>query len=338
MIEIKKFGSCELGDVDAITIQNETIAFTVLSYGATVQKILVKDRQGVFRDVCLGYDTVEGYRNGREFIGAAIGRNGNRIKNAQFTLNGKTYQLTANEGTNQLHGGIKGFDKKLWQYETGDECVTFKTHLVDGEEGFPGNMDVEITYSIDGGNGLRIDYRAVCDADTVANFTNHSYFNLNGAGSGTIFDHVLWLDADRFTLTDDEQNPTGETAPVAGTCMDFTKPCTLGKRMDDALLAATRGYDHNFCLNGSGLRKVAEVNAPESGIRMDVETTLEGVQLYVSTGLTPQTGKDGKRYGYHSAFCLETQHYPNAINCPTFPSPVLKKGEQLSETTIYRFF
>ena len=338
MVKTERFGECELGQVDAITVSNPVMSFTVLSYGATVQSIRVKDAGGNEKDVCLGYDTLEEYRQHTDYVGAAVGRCANRIKGACFTLNGKQYTLTANDGNGQLHGGLIGFDKKIWSYSVQNDSVRFSTRLLDGEEGYPGNMDVQITYSIDAENGLRIDYQAVCDQDTVANFTNHSYFNLNGAGSGTILDHVLQLDADRYTPIGAEMDTYNVIEPVEGTCMDFRRPTVIGRRLDDEKLFATGGYDHNFCFAGSGLRRIAELYSPQSGIRMDVETTLEGAQLYISCSMKPTTGKGGRHYGRFSAVCLETQHYPNAVNCPSFPSAILKKGETLRETTIYRFF
>lgn len=336
MTEIKPFGTCGLGAVDAITVSNDAISFTVLSYGATVQQILIKDQYGRERDVVLGYDTLDEYRAKGGFLGAAIGRFGNRIAGAKFTLNGQTCHLLANNGPNHIHGGKIGFDKKIWAYETAENSVTFKTRLTDGEEGYPGNMDVAITYSIDGGSGLRIDYWAVTDQDSPANFTNHSYFNLNGAGSGSVEVQMLQIDADAITAVDAGLIPTGELLDVTGTAMDFRQMKLIGRDIHDAFLTATAGYDHNFCLNGSGLRKVAEAYAPESGIRMAVETTMEGVQLYTANGMK-SAGKGGKPYGNHEAFCLETQHYPDCVNHPEFPSCILKKGEELHETTIYRF-
>lgn len=336
MISIHPFGTCELGAVDAITVSNETISFTVLSYGATVQQILVKDRNGARRDVVLGYDTLEEYRKKGAYLGAAIGRFGNRIANARFSLNGQVYHLLANDHENHIHGGKIGFDKNIWAYETAENSVTFKTRLADGEEGYPGNMDVKITYSIDGDSGLRIDYAAVTDKDSPANFTNHSYFNLNGAGSGSVEVQMLQIDADAITAVDAGLIPTGELLDVTGTAMDFRQRKLIGRDIHDDFLKPTRGYDHNFCLNGSGLRKVAEAYAPDSGIRMAVETTMEGVQLYTANGMK-SAGKGGKPYGDHEAFCLETQHYPDCVNHPEFPSCILKKGEELHETTIYRF-
>ena len=336
MTEVKPFGVCELGSVEAIEVKDGELSFTALSYGATIQKLIVRDKDGAERDVVLGYDTLEEYRKGGAYLGAAIGRFGNRIANACFSLNGKKYHLAANNGAHSIHGGNVGFDKKLWKYETDELGVTFSAHLADGEEGFPGNMDVSIRYSIENGNALRIDYFAVSDQDTLANFTNHSYFNLNGAGSGSVEEQVLQLDAPAFTEVDEDLIPTGTLLPVLGTPFDFMKPKPIGQDLYEIELALTAGYDHNYCLSGIGLRKVGEAFAPASGIRMELSTTMEGVQLYTANHMN-KIGKDGKEYHDHAAFCLETQHYPDAINHPTFRSCVLKAGEQLHETTIYRF-
>ena len=322
----------------SITLENANgMRVTLLSYGATIQSILVPDKDGRMTDVLLGYDRAADYEVNSGYLGACIGRNGNRIAGAAFCLNGRRYTLTANEGKNQLHGGLCGFDKKIWSYTCREDSVEFTTVLADGEEGFPGRMEVAITFTLDDENGLHIDYRAVSDRDTVANFTNHAYFNLNGHGSGDILGHTLQLHASAFTPADEHTMPTGEITPVDGTCMDFRAPKTIGSGIHDPLLKPFGGYDNNFCLDGSGLRKVAEAAGDKSGIVMDVETTLEGVQLYTANFLSDRTGKGGAHYGPFGGFCLETQHYPDAINQPAFPSPVLRRGEQLHETTIYRF-
>lgn len=338
MLTIQKASPCSKGNVVSITLENsQHMRVTLLSYGATIQSILVPDQSGKLTDVVLGYDTAAEYEQNNGYLGAAIGRNGNRIANAAFCLNAQHYSLTANEGKNQLHGGLCGFDKKLWSYSCKQDSVTFSTVLADGEEGFPGRMEVSITYTLDEENGLHIDYRAISDADTVANFTNHAYFNLNGHDSGDILGHQLRLDASAYTPADEHTMPTGEIASVAGSCMDFRTAKPIGRELDAPLLAAFGGYDHNFCLNGSGLRRVAEAAGDRSGIVMQVETTLEGVQLYTGNGLTDRTGKQGAHYTRYGGFCLETQHYPDAINQPAFPSPILRQGEALHETTIYRF-
>ena len=338
MLTIQKLPLCAKGAPVAITLENRShMRVTLLSYGATLQSIVVPDQNGVPTDVLLGYETVKEYEENDGYLGACIGRNGNRIAGAAFTLNGQRFGLTANEGKNQLHGGLCGFDKKLWNYTCRENSVEFTAVLADGEEGYPGRLDVSITFTLTDDNALRIDYRAVSSGDTVANFTNHAYFNLNGHGCGDILGHTLQLQASAFTPADEHTMPTGEITPVDGTCMDFRAPKTIGSGIHDPLLKPFGGYDNNFCLDGSGLRKVAEAAGDKSGIVMDVETTLEGVQLYTANFLSDRTGKGGAHYGPFGGFCLETQHYPDAINQPAFPSPVLRRGEQLHETTIYRF-
>lgn len=338
MLTIQKLPLCSKGAPVAITLENSNhMRVTLLSYGATIQSIVVPGRNGVLTDVLLGYETVKEYEENDGYLGACIGRNGNRIAGAAFTLNGQRFHLTANEGKNQLHGGLCGFDKRLWNYNCRENNVEFTTVLADGEEGYPGRLDVSITFTLTDDNALHIDYRAVSSADTVANFTNHAYFNLNGQGSGDVLGHLLQLNASAYTPADAATLPTGEIAPVDGTCMDFRAPKTIGSGIHDPLLKPFGSYDNNFCLDGSGLRKVAEAAGDKSGIVMDVETTLEGVQLYTANFLSDRTGKGGAHYGPFGGFCLETQHYPDAINQPAFPSPVLRRGEQLHETTIYRF-
>lgn len=339
MLTIQKSAPCSRGAVAAITLENEHgMRVTLLSYGATIQSIVVPDRNGRPTDVLLGYADAAEYERHDGYFGACIGRNGNRIAGASFCLNGERFCLTANEGKNQLHGGFCGLDKKIWGFSCRDDrSVTFTTVLADGEEGFPGRMELAVTYTLRSDNGLQIDYRAVCDRDTVANFTNHSYFNLNGQGSGDVLGHVLQLAADHFTPADAQTLPTGEIAPVDGTCMDFRTPKAIGRDIAADMLAPFRGYDTNFCLAGSGLRQIAEARGEKSGIVMQVATTLEGVQLYTGNFITPRTGKDGAQYAPYSGFCLETQHYPDAINQPAFPSPVLRQGQPLHETTVYRF-
>lgn len=338
MITIRDFGMNRRGAVSEIILENAAgMRVHLLSYGATVRRILVPDASGKLTDVALGYETAAEYEENDGYLGAAIGRNGNRIRGAAYRWDGRTVRLTANEGANQLHGGFQGLDKKLWNFRCTADAVEFHITLADGEEGFPGEMEVTVTYRLGEDNGLRIDYNAWSTADTVANFTNHTYFNLNGQGSGPVWNHVLQLQASRFTPGDAETLPTGEIAPVDGTCMDFREPKALGRDKDAPMLAVTRGYDTNLCLDGTGLRQVARAVGDRSGIVMEVATTLEGVQLYTGNFLTERKGKDGAVYQPYGGFCLETQHYPNAVNEPAFPSSILPAGARCHETTIYRF-
>lgn len=338
MLTIQRLPLCSRGAVVSVTLENANhMRVTLLSYGATIQSICVPDRDGALTDVLLGYDSVREYEENDGYLGACIGRCANRIAGACFTLNGQRFPLTANAGEHQLHGGLCGLDKKLWSYTCRENSVVFTTVLADGEEGFPGRLDVCVVYTLTDDNALRIDYHAVSDADTIANFTNHAYFNLNGQGSGDVLGHTLQLRASAYTPAGAHTLPTGRIEPVDGTCMDFRAGKPIGRDIHDAALAPFRGYDTNLCLDGEGLRMVGQAVGDRSGIVMEVETTLEGVQLYTANGLSDRAGKRGAHYAPYSGFCLETQHYPDAINQPAFPSPVLRRGERLHETTVYRF-
>ena len=327
------FGTGPMGRVDAYTLKNGTgMAVTVLTLGGIVQKLAVPTADGPV-DVCLGYDTVAEYLSGSNYFGALIGRNGNRIAGASFELNGKTYTLAANNGRHNLHGGAEGFDRKLWMAEPGENSLRLTYVSPDGEEGFPGTLTAVVTYTLGADNSLRIDYEAASDRDTVVNMTNHTYFNLNGGGS--VENHTLWVDADRYTVNDGEIIPTGEIAPLAGTCLDFRTPKGLLSDVEDPMLRGIGGYDHNFCLNGSGFRKVAELRT--GALTMEVETTCPGMQLYCASFTEPCPGKGGAVYAGRCFACLETQAYPDAVHHPDFPSVVLRAGDTYRETTIYRF-
>lgn len=339
-VSITDFGKLTTGQpVQLVTLKNDKIEVQLLTYAAIIHRIIVPDRKGSPTDVVLGYPTARDYELNTDSMGAAVGRFANRIGGAQFPLYEEIVHVTPNSAGNCLHSGLHGFNHALFTAEVtrGEtDSVTMTAHSPAGTDGFPGNFDLEIQYSLVK-EGLMIRYSATTDAPTVCNMTNHSYFNLNGHGSGDILGHTLQLQASAFTPADEHTMPTGEITPVDGTCMDFRAPKTIGSGIHDPLLKPFGGYDNNFCLDGSGLRKVAEAAGDKSGIVMDVETTLEGVQLYTANFLSDRTGKGGAHYGPFGGFCLETQHYPDAINQPAFPSPVLRRGEQLHETTIYRF-
>lgn len=339
-VSITDFGKLTTGQpVQLVTLKNDKIEVQLLTYAAIIHRIIVPDRKGSPTDVVLGYPTARDYELNTDSMGAAVGRFANRIGGAQFPLYEEIVHVTPNSAGNCLHSGLHGFNHALFTAEVtrGEtDSVTMTAHSPAGTDGFPGNFDLEIQYSLVK-EGLMIRYSATTDAPTVCNMTNHSYFNLNGHGSGDILGHTLQLQASAFTPADEHTMPTGEITPVDGTCMDFRAPKTIGSSIHDPLLKPFGGYDNNFCLDGSGLRKVAEAAGDKSGIVMDVETTLEGVQLYTANFLSDRTGKGGAHYGPFGGFCLETQHYPDAINQPAFPSPVLRRGEQLHETTIYRF-
>jgi aldose 1-epimerase len=320
---------------------------TISSYGAIVVSVKVPDRNGKIADVVLGFDSLDGYLNPQEpYFGAIVGRYGNRIANGRFTLNGAQYTLARNNGENSLHGGIKGFDKQMWlanAVNSDDGPGVELTYLSkDGEEGFPGNLTAKVTYTLTANNELKIDYEATTDKDTVLNLTNHSYFNLAGQGNGDILDHILTIEADRFTPVNAALIPTGELREVAGTPFDFRKATAIGARINDAdpQLQAGNGYDHNFVLNRSGgdLAPAARVTDPKSGRTLVVSTTQPGVQFYTANFLDGTIhGKGGAVYGRRSAFCLETQHFPDSPNQPNFPSVVLKPGEKYHSTTVFKF-
>lgn len=331
MVKKESFGFCPKGEVFAYTLENANgMEVTILTLGGIVQKLLVPTKDGK-TDACLGYADAEGYWNGREFFGALIGRVGNRIAGSEFELNGKTYRIASGGAKNVCHSGPDAMDRKLWDAEAGENSVRLTCVSADGENGFPGTLRAAVTYTLTEDNALRIDYEAVSDADTLINMTNHSYFNLNGGGS--MDDATLWVNADAYTAVDGELIPTGELAPVAGTGLDFRTPRTLAENANGAALPRPGVYDNNFCLNGEGLRKVAEVRG--GLLTMEVETTTPGVQLYSAPMKTPKQGK--QIYEGRCFLCLEAQDYPDAIHHPSFPTTVYRAGEPYRQTTVYRF-
>lgn len=330
------------GNATMYTFENKNgMMMEVTDFGAVLYALIVPDKDGNPIDVTLGYDSPEAYGKKTSGFGATIGRNGNRIGKAQFTLNGKVYELEQNNNGNNLHSGCNYYQHRMWEVkETTENSITLSLHSPDGDQGFPGNFDVDVTYTLTDDNELKIDYNGVADADTVINMTNHSYFNLNGHASGSIEQHELWMDADGFTPTDVELIPTGEIASVEGTPMDFRVKKLVGKDIDADFEALKfgGGYDHNWCLNNNGeFKKVIELSADLSGITMEVYTDLPGVQIYAGNYLVNEPGKDGVFYKKRQGICFETQHYPDAINHENFPSPVCKKGEEYKTTTIYKF-
>lgn len=326
--------------VERYTLTNGTITAKVITYGAILTDLIVPDKDGKPGDVVLGFETLEGYTKGHPFFGATVGRYANRIAGGKFTLDGKEYKLFVNNGPNTLHGGQKGFDKYVWKVEKSSDTSLALSHTSpDGDEGYPGKLDLTVTYTVTPDNALRIDYTAKTDKNTVLNLTNHSYFHLGTPGAGEIDDHVLELEADTYTPVDDTLIPTGKIAPVKGTPLDFTKPTAIGSRYND-LTAEPKGYDHNFVLRGHGelTALAARVFEPKSGRVMEVYTTEPGVQLYTSNFMDGTLkGKGGVTYKKHGAFCLETQHYPDSPNKPDFPTTVLKPGQTFKSTTIYKF-
>ena len=319
---------------------------TITNYGGIVTSLVVPDRAGRGADVVLGYDSLAGYLRATPYFGALVGRYANRIAKARFTLEGKAYTLAANDNGNTLHGGLKGFDKLPWEAAPFSDSsqAGLRLHLVspDGDEGYPGQLDVTVTYALTDSNELRITYLATTDKPTVLNLTHHGYFDLAGQASGDILGHELMLAADRFTPVDSTLIPTGELRSVAGTPMDFRTPTAIGARIgqDDEQLRLGRGYDHNWVVDGPAgtLRLAARVREPHSGRVMEVLTTQPGIQFYTGNFLDGTiVGKGGTRYQRRSGFCLETQHFPDSPNHPDFPSAVLRPGEEFHSTTVYRF-
>jgi aldose 1-epimerase len=314
----------------------------VMTYGATLTELDTPDRNGNLDDVVLGFDNLAGYLQKEPYFGAIVGRVGNRIAKGQFTLDGHAYQLATNDGPNHLHGGLKGFDKVVWGAEVvhGDTpAVKFTYVSKDGEEGYPGNLTVTVVYSIANSNELRIDYSVTTDKATPVNVTNHSYFNLGGAEKGDILGHQLMLNADRFTPVDSTLIPTGELKAVEGTPMDFRTWTPIGAHIKE-VGGNPIGYDHNFVINGGGgkLGLVASVYDPRSGRAMEVSSTEPGVQFYSGNFLDGTiTGKKGVVYKQYWGIALETQHFPDSVNHPNFPSYVLRAGDTYTSTTIYRF-
>ncbi len=329
--------------IELYVLTNGKMTAKVMTYGAILTELDVPDRAGKVADVVLGFETLSGYLAGHPYFGATTGRVANRIAGGKFTLDGKEYKLAVNNGPNSLHGGLKAFDKKVWKAEDASgpagQAVKLSYKSPDGEEGYPGNLTVTVTYTVTPDNALRIDYTAVTDKATPINLTNHTYFNLSGAAAGDILDHEMMLAADQYTPADDNLVPTGKLAPVKGTPLDFTTPTPLGARFDQ-LTGDPRGYDHNYVLRGAG--KAPELGArvydPKSGRLMEMFTTEPGVQLYTANFLDGTLkGKGGVVYKKHQGFCLEAQHFPDSINHPEFPSTVLRPGETYTQTTIYKF-
>ena len=330
--------------VEIVTLKNgKGMEVRVINYGAIIQSIRVPDRSGRFADVINGHDTLEGYRTRSRFFGAVVGRYGNRIAKGKFTLDGREYTLAVNNGPNHLHGGTVGFDKVVWKIArvTPTE-IALSRISPDGEEGYPGNLNVTVAYSLSESNELTVAYSATTDKPTPINLTQHSYFNLSGQETGDISQHVLTLNADRYTPADATQIPTGAIVPVAGTPFDFRKPTPIGSRIDapDEQLKVGMGYDHNFVLNrkGAGLFVAARLQDPKSGRTLEVRTTEPGIQFYSGNKLDGTiTGKGGAVYGKRSGLCLETQHFPDSPNHENFPSTILRPGQKFESKTVYKF-
>ena len=331
--------------VDLYILANKNgMEMSVTNYGAKIVSLHVPDRNGKLTDVVLGHDSINEYLISEEpYFGAVCGRTGNRIAGGKFTLEGKEYQLAVNNGPNNLHGGLKGFNAVVWDALQLDEQTVVLTYVShDGEEGFPGTLATRVTYKLTDDNAVQMDYEARTDKTTIVNLTNHSYFNLSGAGDPYIGDHLLTINADVYLPTDDTAIPYGDAEPVVGTPMDFRSPYPIGERIEESFqqLIYGKGYDHTYVLNKQGdeLSFCAKAISPKSGITMDVFTTEPGVQLYTGNWMTGEfIAKNEQRYPMRSAFCLETQHYPDSANKPQYPSIILCPDDVFKSQTVYRF-
>lgn len=336
------FGETDGKEVFQYTLTNENgIIAKILNYGGIVTQLWIPDKNGNPEDVVLGYDSLQGYLDDTPYFGALVGRYANRIAGGKFTIDGREYTLALNNGANSLHGGIKGFDKVVWDAEDfifPDSAGIILTYLSeDGEEGFPGNLKVKVIYTLTNNNELKIEYEATTDKPTTVNLTHHSYFNLKGQGNGDILGHQMQILANKFVPVDETLIPTGELKAVENSAMDFTTPHAIGER----IAQVAGGYDHNWVLNTEvekKLRMAAKVTEPQSGRVMKVYTNQPGIQFYSGNFLDGSlTGKKGKVYNKHYGFCLETQHYPDSPNQSGFPPVILRPGETYQTTTIYKF-
>jgi aldose 1-epimerase len=351
-IQKQPFGQTVGGEsVDVYTLTNDRgIQITITNYGGIIVSLRVPDRDGNLGDIVLGHEALEGYLKASRYFGCIVGRYANRIARGRFTLDGVEYRLALNDDPNHLHGGLKGFDKVMWRAYDARTSAAVSLALSylskDGEEGYPGNLFVVVTYTLNNLNELRIDYQATTDQPTVVNLTNHTYFNL--AGSGDVLDHAVQIFADRFTPVDETLIPTGEVCEVEGTALDFRQPTRIGARIeaDEEPIRLGKGYDHNFVVNGDPstslrmgmLRPAARVHEPATGRMLEVMTTEPGIQFYSGNFLDGSiTGKGGQVYHRRTGFCLETQHFPDSPNQPSFPSAVLRPGEAFKSTTVFVF-
>ncbi|ATL46339.1 galactose-1-epimerase [Chitinophaga caeni] len=346
MLDAKKFDTTIGGNPVALYFLRNShgMKMAVTNYGAKVVSLLVPDKNGLPEDVVLGFDHIGGYFNAAEkYYGGVVGRFANRIGKSKFTMDGKTYHLYSNNGNNTLHGGKSGFNSVVWEVSQPDSSsLVFHYRSIDGEEGFPGNLDVTMVYTLTENNIFRIHYKAITDKPTQVNLSHHSFFNLHGAGNGSIEDHIVTINADKYTPIDDEFIPTGIIAPVKNTPMDFTNPTKISDALDSTFdqVRFGKGYDHNWVLNNQqgNLSLAATVYEPKSGRTMEVWTTEPGLQFYTGNFQTgADTGKLHKAYRFREAFCMETQHFPNTPNQPNFPSTRLEPGQTYTHTCEYRF-
>jgi aldose 1-epimerase len=345
-VQQQPFGTHDGRPITLYRLTNsQGVEVRAMNYGGIIVSLRVPDRKGQVADIALGHDTLEGYIPNTPYLGAIIGRYANRIANGTFTLDGKTYTLPKNNGPNTLHGGTtRTFDRVVWDSEPlkGKPGVVFTFLSKDGDDGFPGNLKVKVTYTLNDANELVIDYEATTDEATPINLTQHSYFNLAGEGNGDVLHHEVTINADRFTPVDQNLIPTGELRSVKGTPLDFTTPTRVGNRIDDSYeqLVLAHGYDHNFVINrkGDGLTFAARAYEPSSGRVLEVSTTQPAVQFYTGNFLDGSvTGKEGHVYKRRYGFCFETQHYPDSPNHPDFPTTILRPGASFRSTTVFKF-
>ena len=342
-VRVETFGSTSKKEEAVLyTLTNENgMSASITNYGAALVKLNVPDKEGKLRDVVLGYDDVTGYEKGAVSFGAPVGRNANRIGGAVITIQDKTYELEKNENGNNLHSGTNYYNKRIWNVgEKTDSKIEFVLHSPDGDQGYPGTLDMHVTYELTEDNELRLIYDAIPDQDTIINMTNHSYFNLDGHDSGNVLKELVTLDADYFTRADAQSIPTGELVDVTGTPMDFRMPRALGEAIDADYEAVRlgKGYDHNWVLKNNGkFDKVAQAVSEKSGIVMEVWTDLPGMQMYTANFLDNEHGKNGAVYGIRDAVCFETQYFPDAVHHENFASPICKKGMPYHTVTSYKF-
>lgn len=313
----------------------------ILNYGATLRSIVISDKEKNLVDVCLGYNTIKEYEENDGYFGAIVGRHANRIKNGKFNLNDTTYTLETNDRGNHLHGGSKGFDKYIWDYEIKKDKLVLKRESKDLEEGYPGNLKIKVEYGFNDNDELTINYEAISDKDTIVNLTNHGYFNLNGEGNGTILNHTLKLESSYYTENDKSCLPTGKILSVENSPFDFRKPKKIGENINDihTQIANGLGYDHNYILDSKeDLKYAGFLYGDNSNIKMEVYTTCPAVQFYSGNVLTNRIGKGESNYSERSGLCLETQYYPNSLEHNHFPSVILRKNDLFKEKTIYKFY
>ncbi len=338
-VTTKHFGTTKDGqEVKLFTIGNGKFDVEVINFGAAIKAIRTTDLSGFTVDTVLGFDTLAEYEVNNPYLGVTVGRYANRIADGSFKVEGKEFKLAVNNGPNALHGGLQGFSHKVWLAEVvGERSVEMTYISADGEEGYPGNLTVKVKFTVTGDNALEITYKAETDQPTVINLTNHSYFNLDGEGS--ILDHIVKINSDKFLPTDDTNIPTGELRPVDGTPFDFRNPTAIGAKINEAdeQLKVGNGYDHNYIIDGNLNEFQAEAWSEKSGIKLEMSTTEPGVQLYTGNYLQNTPGKGGAVYADRTGFCFETQHWPDSPNRPEFPSTELQPGKPFKSTTIYRF-